>query len=371
MPPQTRSQTRPQKRSRSRTRSRTRTPRTPTPTLPRSPITTIDFFTPAMIAEISSRPVMRDYLKSNHLKLQYLENEVTSDGVHMVLAIDRPTTRSGVTYDQILDNNSLLFKTCENNVNGDYVRKGIADATEKIFREQSTNFDIVFLMTTKTMMHGKKTIPANTKVGLIIVEKGECSQHPEIPVLKIICALQGFSLALMYSYLYIIKKQRYDLGLLELAGCYFNIRALCAYDRFGFEENYDLKNTRCFSEEPITTKEASTLPMSVDMRNVSYNDLDDVLLKKKRLGDEPLCDETYMDKANKKEQSEEMERRELYLDSILQKLMNPRNYTRRVNAKNISKKNKEETKKRLVILKKKPKTMMQYINKTLSAFGGK
>ena len=51
--------------------------------------------------------------------------------------------------------------------------------------------------------------------------------------------------------------------------------------------------------------------------------------------------------------------------------MNPRNYTRRVNAKNISKKNKEETKKRLVILKKKPKTMMQYINKTLSAFGGK
>ena len=78
-----------------------------------------------------------------------------------------------------------------------------------------------------------------------------------------------------------------------------------------------------------------------------------------------------MDKANKKEQSEEIERRELYLDSILQKLMNPRNYTRRVNAKNISKKNKEETKKRLVILKKKPKTMMQYINKTLSAFGGK
>ena len=104
MPPQTRSQTRAQKRSRSRTRSRTRSQaRTPTPTLPRSPTTTINFFTPEMIAEISSRPVMRDYLKSNHLKLQYLENEVTSDGVHMVLATDRPTTRSGVTYDQILD----------------------------------------------------------------------------------------------------------------------------------------------------------------------------------------------------------------------------------------------------------------------------
>ena len=145
MPPQTRSQTRAQKRSRSRTRSRTRSQaRTPTPTLPRSPITTINFFTPEMIAEISSRPVMRDYLKSNHLKLQYLENEVTSDGVHMVLATDRPTTRSGVTYDQILDKSSLLFKRCEHSVNGDYVKRGIADATEKIFREQSTNFDIVF-----------------------------------------------------------------------------------------------------------------------------------------------------------------------------------------------------------------------------------
>ena len=155
----------------------------------------------------------------------------------------------------------------------------------------------------------------------------------------------------MYSYLYIIKKQRYDVGLLEVAGCYFNITALCAYDRFGFEENYELKNTRCFSEEPITTKQASTLPMSVDMRNVSYKDLDDVLLKKKRLGDEPLCDKMYMDKANEKEQFAEIERRELYLDSILQKLMNPRNYTRRVNAKKISKNNKEETKKRLVILK--------------------
>jgi hypothetical protein len=373
MPPQTRRQKRAQQRSRSRTRTPTRRSRTrtPTPTLPQSPITTIDFFTPEMIAEISSRPVMRDYLKSNHLKLQYLENEVTSDGVHMVLATDRPTTRSGVTYEQILDERSILFERCAVGINGDYVRKGIADATEKIFREQSTNFDIVFLMTTKTMMHGKKTIPANTKVGLIIVEKGECSQHPNIPVLKIICSLEGLSTVLMYSYLYIIKKQGYNMGLLELAGCYFNIRGLCSYDRFGFEEDYELKNTRCFSEEPITTKRASTLPMSVDMRNVSYKDLDDVLLKKKRLGDEPLCDKTYMDKANEKEQFEEIERRELYLDSILQKLMNPRNYTRRVNAKKISKNNKEETKKRLIILKNKPKTMMQYINNTLSAFRGK
>ena len=86
---------------------------------------------------------------------------------------------------------------------------------------------------------------------LIIVERGECSQYPNIPVLKIICSLEGFSTVLMYSYLYIIKKQGYNMGLLELASCYFNIRGLCSYERFGFEEDYDVKNrnSRCSARQ--------------------------------------------------------------------------------------------------------------------------
>jgi len=328
-----------------------------------------------MIAEISSRPAVNDYLKSNHLKLQYVDNEVTKDGVRFAAATDRVTTRSGVKYDQILDEKSILFNRCTTNVNGDYVKKGIIDATEKIINRQSTNFDIVFLVTTNTITHGKKknkiTIPVNTKVGLIIVEKGECSQHPNIPVLKIICSLEGLSLALMYSYLYIIKKQGYNMGLLELAGCYYNIRGLCSYDRFGFEEDYELKNRTCFSEED-DAKNATTLPMSVDMTKKTYTELDAALQKKTRLGDEPLCDATYMDKANKDEQEDEIHRRELYFDSILQKLMHPRRYAEKVKAKNISKTNKEETKKKLKILKNKSKKtpFMQYINETLSIFRG-
>ena len=367
MPPKTRSQARAQQGSQTR---RTRS-RTPTPSPSPSPIRTLDFFTPEMIAEISSRPVVEYYLKRNHLKLQYLYNEITMDGVRFVLATDRPTTRSGITYDQILDQKSILFNRCTSNINSDYVKEGIEDATEKIFNQQSTNFDIVFLMTTKTIRHDKKTIPANTKVGLIIVERGECSKHPNIPVLKIICSLEGFSTVLMYSYLYIIKRQQYNMGLLELAGCYYNIRGLCAYDRFGFEEDYELKNRRCFSEED-DAKNATTLPMSVDMTKISYKDLDAALQKKKRLGDEPLCDATYMDRANKNEQEDEMERRELYFDSILQKLMHPRRYAESVKAKNISKANKEATKKKLRILKNKSKKtpFMQFINKTLSIFRG-
>ena len=356
MPPKPRSQTR-----RSRPRSRTPTP---------SPIRTLDFFTPEMIAEISSRPVVKNYSKSNHLRLQYLDNEITTDGVHFVLATDRPTTRTGVTYEQILDERSILFERCTVGINGDYVKKGITDATEKIFREQSTDFDIVFLMTTKTITHRKKTIPANTKVGLIIVEKGECSQHPNIPVLKIICSLEGLSTVLMYSYLYIIKKQGYNMGLLELASCYFNIRGLCSYDRFGFEEDYELKNRRCFSEEH-DAKNATTLPMSANMTNISYTDLDDALQKKKRLGNEPLCDDTYMDESNEDDQINEIHRRKLYFDSILQKLLHPRRYDKKVKAKNISKANKEETMKRLITLKNKSKKqkqpLMQYINKTISS----
>ena len=91
------------------------------------------------------------------------------------------------------------------------------------------------------------------------------------------------------------------------------------------------------------------------MTNISYKDLDSALQKKKRLGDEPLCDDTYMDTANKDDQMSEMHRRELYFDSILQKLLHPRRYDKRVKAENISKLNKEETKKRLITLKNKSK----------------
>jgi len=109
--------------------------------------------------------------------------------------------------------------------------------------------------------------------------------------------------------------------------------------------------------------------MSVNMTKITYTDLDAALQKKKRLGDEPLCDATYMDRANKNEQEDEMERRELYFDSILQKLMHPRRYDKKVKAKNISKLNKDETKKKLRILKNKSKkqNLMQYINETISS----
>jgi hypothetical protein len=188
----------------------------------------------------------------------------------------------------------------------------------------------------------KKMVEKGEKIGMLLVEFGGCRNFPLIPILKIMCSL-NISPILIYIYLYILKKKRMKKGLLELAGCYHNIGGLCAYDRFGFVENYALKSPTCFYEENSRTEYATTLPMEVNMNNITFKDLDEVLHKRKRLGDEPLCDEMFKDDRILKKQYLMIEQRQKKYDNIIQNLINPVGKSEKANIANVGKMGVKQT----------------------------
>jgi hypothetical protein len=133
----------------------------------------------------------------------------------------------------------------------------------------------------------------NIIVALAIVNKGECGYYPNIYALQLICAgpniLQGS--VLLAIYLLGLIYNGMPLGLLEVAGSYDNLGALCAYDKFGFVENYVIKHEDvCFYGN---IEDYDTLPMFIDVGSMTPELILDTLvnapgksiINKK----EPLC----------------------------------------------------------------------------------
>lgn len=92
-------------------------------------------------------------------------------------------------------------------------------------------------------------------VGFMIVQKGECSSFPEDYAVNLICVRNGVADGvgpiLIGLYLYTILERlqtrgHLQLGLLELAGGYYNIEGLCLYSKFGFEPSINLAIRGCF-----------------------------------------------------------------------------------------------------------------------------
>jgi hypothetical protein len=193
---------------------------------------------------------------------------------------------------KIFDSNPTIKNTCTAQVNDGYVQDTLL---EKISDLKSSNnkFDILLLR--------KKQTEEN--IGMLIVETGECQHRilKESPVLRLICAPSGFGPYLIYTYLmamlYNFKTSRkinayvYRYGVLELAGVYDNIEGLCAYNKFGFRENYRIIQSDCFGSP-------GTLPMTVDVGQLTETMLDNVILKKKVINPnqnaESLCDKSYL-----------------------------------------------------------------------------
>tara|TARA_B110000483_G_scaffold10520_1_gene12279 strand:- start:1651 stop:2682 length:1032 start_codon:yes stop_codon:yes gene_type:complete len=303
------------------------------------------FFSDKMIKNISKRPAVKLYLDSNKLKLVRFGHTSGEDGSYFA-GLESRLTRSiskNINFKDVLSPKSILYQTCLQNINDVYVLDALDEVVKKVIN-MPTNYDLLFVVTTvsrEVVMNGKKkTVDAGEKIGLLLIELGECKIYPNIPVLKIMCSL-NVSPILMYTYLYVLKKMNINKGLLELAGCYHNMNGLCAYDRFGFVENYGLKNTKCFSEVNLLTKHATSLPMEINLGNVTFNDLDEVLHKRKRLGSEPLCDEMFKadDKIMKKQFKMIEERQQVY-DNIIQDLLHKSGVK---NVKTISKKGAQTT----------------------------
>lgn len=100
----------------------------------------------------------------------------------------------------------------------------------------------------------------NVIKGFMIVEKGECSLHPDVFCVNLICSKGGGSVLLgLYLYcIYHTPELTSKIGLLELANAYLNVSGLCAYTKFGFEYDPTLFGTNCFED-------FGNLPMKVDI----------------------------------------------------------------------------------------------------------
>jgi hypothetical protein len=304
------------------------------------------FFSEKMINEISTRPSVKLYLESNKLKLVRFAHIHRSDGSYFA-GLDTMLSHSTkpISFKDILHPDSILYKTCLTNINNTYVLDALDEVSKKI-NDVATHYDVMFIVTDaprEVIIDGKKKmLEKDEKIGILLIELGGCRDYPSVPVLKIMCSM-NISPILIYIYLYILKKKRMKKGLLELAGCYHNIGGLCAYDRFGFVENYSLKKPTCFDEANSRTDYATTLPMEVNMNKISLKDLDEVLHKRKRLGNEPLCHGMFKDDRVLKKQYLMIEQRQKEYDNIIQKLINPVGKSEKGNVAKVGKRGVKNT----------------------------
>ena len=160
----------------------------------------------------------------------------------------------------------------------------------------NTHIDVLFIVSTKDI-----TVPFQKRViGFIITHVAQCidvgNKYSAIPTIVSLSvnnnytndSLQNASSYLeklcVFMYLYALKKKHYVYGIAELPGLYCNIRRLCLYNHFHFEENIAVKSSRCYKDEPI-------LPMIVNISSFSITDLETVLEKDKKSEkkSEPLC----------------------------------------------------------------------------------
>ena len=163
-------------------------------------------------------------------------------------------------FDELL---KKLASTCNGLIGEDYMQNVFINTTTAKL-DIHNNFDIVIVL---KGTEKKDIIPSNI-MGMVITEKGECRSLPNIHVLNLICtkgpAGSPIGRILMFVYVYTCWFRRLPLGLLELAGCYQNIKGLCLYNKFGFREDISMKETGCFEEE-------ETLAMYVDIRDREIN----------------------------------------------------------------------------------------------------
>jgi hypothetical protein len=105
--------------------------------------------------------------------------------------------------------------------------------------KQCDKYNALFLVKDTLNETEKKT------VGFVIVEKGECNTYPNMISIKLICSnFKGGGHILLGAVAYCIKMSAFDQGIiLDLAGGTLNDRALKSYQRFGFVDSEELRDS--------------------------------------------------------------------------------------------------------------------------------
>jgi len=115
------------------------------------------------------------------------------------------------------------------------------------------DIDYVIIGRKKFDFEGKIILTSDTVCGILIAQKGECTEYPTYWTVRLICNLaepmcKNYGTKLLGAYILMLVKmkekdpinyQKY--GVLELAGSYTNLSGYCAYSKLGFIENYNFE----------------------------------------------------------------------------------------------------------------------------------
>ena len=207
-------------------------------------LTTSSFFTDATLQALRKRPAVAEYLQKGGLGIYNINDMINKGFIKQ--------NKSGLIRGQIVHQLSSLYQATKKTVTDEYIDDQLHALTGK---SGGHDMDILILtpITWQTDGKGYQNIH-----GVAIVEWGECADYNSIPALKLIF---GKADILLYSYIYALGKISEPKGILELAGAFDNMRGLCAYNKFGFREDFTLKTNTCFGAE-------MTLPMSVDVHKM-------------------------------------------------------------------------------------------------------
>ena len=124
-------------------------------------------------------------------------------------------------------------------------------------------------------------------LGFIIIQLGECVKYNDYITVNLICMRKGLKIKgtlLIGAYLYMLKAHRPEqhFGMLELADGHKNIAGLCAYGKFGFIQDPDLRGNDCFPE-------LTNLPMSTDMEVLNKDTIIDIIFGRVVFDKHELC----------------------------------------------------------------------------------
>jgi len=136
--------------------------------------------------------------------------------------------------------------------------------------------------------------------GFIITQRGECVKFPEVHSVSLICSksgIPGVGSIMLGAYLYMIKANTFNrvlaldnmqIGILDLAQSFYNVKAYCVYNKFGFQYNPNLRlYSECYNPEDGLY---NNLPMVVDV-TMWPNDYALALVnQREKLQKDPLCD---------------------------------------------------------------------------------
>ena len=227
-----------------------------------------DFFKEEYLDEICERSMVKKYLKEKNVKLfnyTTIQNETKNlrklQGFNYKTGEQISSTTGGLVFESLIPSESHIMKRCATNVRSGYIKDELRAIKDIIDNDQSSkSIDIIIVLDER-----------KERVAFGIIQWSECKMKPDIPALKIICALPGgYGDIIMYSYIYCLKKYGLSQGILELSEHFDNMSGLCLYNKYGFKEDMEMKNFMCFPE-------VGTLPMSSDVDEISFDKLDRIL----------------------------------------------------------------------------------------------